>query len=182
MATLGRAAMRLLLSMACRFDACRSRSAGPVCSLCPLVSGRGMASLARLQGTPDPETAECGNVSDHQPFSPTGNAPRGHPGCGGARKRSGRGRGFSARQRWHGHAWVEAAGYILDISGDQFGLPPTHVEPVGCGRYRAGSDTAGDAAKLTRWHLVSLAMEKWADGPAPAAVSAGSAKPRYRAG
>ncbi|MEM6664606.1 MAG: hypothetical protein AAF666_20785 [Pseudomonadota bacterium] len=89
--------------------------------------------------------------------------------------------GFLLGGVWHGHAWVEAGGYILDISGDQFGLPPTHVEPVGCGRYRAGSDTAGDAAKSTRWHLVSLAMEEWADGPAPAAVSAGSAKPRYRA-
>lgn len=46
--------------------------------------------------------------------------------------------GFHADGSWHGHAWVEAGGCIVDITADQFGDAPVIVVPVPDPRYAAG--------------------------------------------
>ncbi|WP_308220078.1 hypothetical protein [Nisaea acidiphila] len=62
---------------------------------------------------------------------------------------------------WHGHAWVECGGWILDISADQFGRPPVLLAPVDDPAYRRGADTAFESAKRQRRELVDAAMDKW---------------------
>jgi len=37
---------------------------------------------------------------------------------------------------WAGHAWVEAEGFIVDVTADQFGHAPVVVEPVDVGTYQ----------------------------------------------
>jgi hypothetical protein len=37
---------------------------------------------------------------------------------------------------WEGHAWVEANGYVIDITADQFGHAPIIVTPASDPAYR----------------------------------------------
>lgn len=43
--------------------------------------------------------------------------------------------GFWDGRRWQSHAWVECAGWIIDITADQFGAHPVIVVPVDDHRY-----------------------------------------------
>ena len=39
--------------------------------------------------------------------------------------------GYLYRNDWHGHAWVELPGLIVDVTGDQFDLPAVHITDPG---------------------------------------------------
>ena len=41
---------------------------------------------------------------------------------------------------WEGHAWVEANGFVIDITADQFGHPPIIVTPASDPTYRPALD------------------------------------------
>ncbi|AWN54157.1 hypothetical protein DK412_23150 [Methylobacterium sp. 17Sr1-1] len=43
---------------------------------------------------------------------------------------------------WVSHAWVEAEGFVVDITADQFGNPPVVVTPVDHPIYRGAEDEA----------------------------------------
>lgn len=62
---------------------------------------------------------------------------------------------------WHGHAWVECGGWIVDICADQYGGPPVSISPSDDPRYRTGRDTAYESAKRQRQELASSALEAW---------------------
>ncbi len=43
---------------------------------------------------------------------------------------------------WTGHAWVEANGFVIDITADQFGHAPVIVSPASDPTYRPAQDEA----------------------------------------
>ncbi|MGU3314554.1 hypothetical protein ACLBWH_03315 [Sphingomonas sp. M6A6_1c] len=43
---------------------------------------------------------------------------------------------------WESHAWIEADGFIVDVTADQFGAAPVIVTAAGDGAYRAADDDA----------------------------------------
>lgn len=59
------------------------------------------------------------------------------------------------------HSWIEAAGFIIDITGDQFGLEPIIIVPVGDARYRAGADGALPEFKVKRERDVTSVWPDW---------------------
>lgn len=69
--------------------------------------------------------------------------------------------GYFHAGRWHGHAWVECGGSILDLTADQFGLPSVHIAAPDDPYYRRGSDTAYESAKRQRRALVAAALDAW---------------------
>ncbi|KAA8388650.1 hypothetical protein FOH24_12435 [Acetobacter tropicalis] len=70
--------------------------------------------------------------------------------------------GFHGKDRWEGHAWVEAGGYILDITADQFGASPVIVVPVGDERYSPGDlDTALPVHIANRIKAVDAIWPLW---------------------
>lgn len=69
--------------------------------------------------------------------------------------------GYFHDDRWHGHAWVECSGWIVDISADQFGCPPVSIEPIDAPHYRKGGDTAYESAKRQRQELAGSAHVAW---------------------
>jgi hypothetical protein len=44
--------------------------------------------------------------------------------------------GILTADGWASHAWVEAAGFVIDITADQFGHDPVVVTPVNDPTYR----------------------------------------------
>ncbi|OUL66244.1 hypothetical protein HK16_11550 [Acetobacter senegalensis] len=70
--------------------------------------------------------------------------------------------GFHANGRWQSHAWVEACGYIIDITADQFGAAPVIVVPTGDRRYAEGTeDTALPAFVANRTNAVEAIWPRW---------------------
>lgn len=63
--------------------------------------------------------------------------------------------------QWHGHAWVEALGYIVDVTGDQFDGSDVIVTGIGSELYKAGSDTASLEARRKRVEFVDAAFSEW---------------------
>lgn len=59
------------------------------------------------------------------------------------------------------HSWIEAAGYIIDVTGDQFGLEPIIIVPVGDARYRAGADGALPEFRVKRERDVTSVWPDW---------------------
>lgn len=62
---------------------------------------------------------------------------------------------------WHGHAWVEVDGWIVDVTADQFGAPPVVVTPVGARCYRAGVDASEPQFLARRQKVVQQLMNDW---------------------
>ncbi|WP_319825504.1 transglutaminase domain-containing protein [Thalassovita sp.] len=62
---------------------------------------------------------------------------------------------------WHGHAWVEVEGWIVDVTADQFGAPPVIVSPVGISRYRAGVDASEPQFLARRQKVARELMNDW---------------------
>lgn len=54
--------------------------------------------------------------------------------------------GLLAGDGWVSHAWVEAAGFVIDITADQFGQAPVVVIPIGDATYRRAEDEAHQLA------------------------------------
>ena len=50
--------------------------------------------------------------------------------------------GLFVAGRWVSHAWVEADGFILDVTADQFGAAPVIVTETDAAAYRAADDYA----------------------------------------
>lgn len=70
--------------------------------------------------------------------------------------------GFRANGRWESHAWVEANGFIIDITADQFGDAPVIVVPGGDERYSAGADaTALPVHVENRTRAVATIWPRW---------------------
>jgi len=70
--------------------------------------------------------------------------------------------GFRPADRWESHAWVQAGGFIVDITADQFGHAPVIVVPVGDGRYSPGErDTALPVDVENRARAVAAIWESW---------------------
>jgi hypothetical protein len=70
--------------------------------------------------------------------------------------------GFCRNGRWESHAWVEASGFIVDITADQFGDEPVIVVPAGDPRYSAGEqDTALPTHIANRAIAVAAIWPTW---------------------
>ncbi len=70
--------------------------------------------------------------------------------------------GVLVNGRWESHAWVEAAGWIIDITADQFGAPPVIITPIGDNRYRPGDeDTALPRYIANRQKAVDDIWPRW---------------------
>ncbi|MGO4683474.1 hypothetical protein [Hyphomicrobium sp. 2TAF46] len=70
--------------------------------------------------------------------------------------------GFFAGGRWEGHAWVECAGWIVDITADQFGADPVIVTPTTDSRYKRGTgDTALPEFARRRREAVDAILTGW---------------------
>ena len=69
--------------------------------------------------------------------------------------------GFWFEGAWHGHAWVECDGWIVDVTADQFDAPPVIVTPVGDSRYRAGVDAAEPEFLARRQRVAAALMAQW---------------------
>lgn len=50
--------------------------------------------------------------------------------------------GLLTADGWMGHAWVEANGFVIDITADQFGLAPVVVAPASDPAYQPARDEA----------------------------------------
>ncbi|CAM5776792.1 hypothetical protein LMIY3S_05711 [Labrys miyagiensis] len=50
--------------------------------------------------------------------------------------------GFQTTQGWESHAWVEAGGWIIDVTLDQYGAEPVVVTPATDMRYSAGTGSS----------------------------------------
>lgn len=77
--------------------------------------------------------------------------------------------GLRAQGRWYGHAWAECAGFIVDITADQFGCPPVTVTSLGDPAYRAGVDTADVQFAVARRDVAAALFDLW-QGTARAAL------------
>ncbi len=60
---------------------------------------------------------------------------------------------------WMGHAWVEANGFVIDITADQFGHPPVIVAPISDPTYRPARHEANRLTP-TRNGMVAI-QEIW---------------------
>ncbi len=69
--------------------------------------------------------------------------------------------GYWTDGNWHGHAWAEVDGWIVDVTADQFGAPPVEVVPVGVPRYRAGEDTSEPQFLMRRQRVAHSLMAEW---------------------
>ncbi len=69
--------------------------------------------------------------------------------------------GYYWKGRWHGHAWVETLGYIIDVTADQFDRHAVSVIETGSENYKAGSDTATPGARELRGEFVRNALLNW---------------------
>lgn len=65
--------------------------------------------------------------------------------------------GFFVDGAWHGHSWVEAVGWIVDITADQYGLGAVTVAPADDPRYRAGPDRAWPEYRRRREETADVA-------------------------
>lgn len=72
--------------------------------------------------------------------------------------------GFFDGHIWHGHAWVQSHGLVLDVTADQFGQERCVILPHPIPHYKSGQrDTASAAAKEQRQRLVAAALCRWQD-------------------
>ena len=72
--------------------------------------------------------------------------------------------GFRANGKWESHAWVEAGGYIVDVTADQFGAPPVIVVSKGDERYIPGEmDRALPIHVANRKNAVAAIWPRWLD-------------------
>lgn len=62
---------------------------------------------------------------------------------------------------WHGHAWVRAGGWIVDVTADQFGCEPIIVTGIDDARYGAGRDTAEPEFVAMRQRMVRQLQAAW---------------------
>jgi hypothetical protein len=62
---------------------------------------------------------------------------------------------------WHGHAWVQSGGWIIDVTADQFGAAPVVITPVGDQTYKPGTDTAEPEFQALRQQTAQELMAKW---------------------
>ncbi|KQM21217.1 hypothetical protein ASE73_05990 [Sphingomonas sp. Leaf24] len=70
--------------------------------------------------------------------------------------------GFRAAGEWESHAWVEAGGFVIDITADQFGDAPVIVLPVHDRRYAAGEGpTALPAPGPRSVKAVDIVWQAW---------------------
>ncbi|CUH65374.1 hypothetical protein TG4357_01828 [Thalassovita gelatinovora] len=70
-------------------------------------------------------------------------------------------KGFHTAQGWKGHAWVEAENKILDVTADQFGLPPVVITGTDDPRYGRGTDTSEPEFIARRQRMVRELMTDW---------------------
>lgn len=66
--------------------------------------------------------------------------------------------GFLCDGRWESHAWVEADGFILDVTADQFGAPPVVVTARPDSRYGEGTGDTASPDSLARRHQTVEAL------------------------
>ncbi len=52
------------------------------------------------------------------------------------------GQGYNNGKGWQNHAWAEAEGFVLCVTGDQFGGRPVIVTPIGDPRFLASNQTS----------------------------------------
>lgn len=69
--------------------------------------------------------------------------------------------GFRCGPVWCGHAWVECADWIVDVTADQFDAPPVVVTYVGDARYRAGVDISEPQFLARRQKVAAELMVEW---------------------
>lgn len=69
--------------------------------------------------------------------------------------------GFRCGAVWCGHAWVECAGWIVDVTADQFGDDPVIVTYVGDQRYKAGVDGSAPEFLARRQKVAWRLMVDW---------------------
>ncbi|MEP3048753.1 MAG: hypothetical protein ABJL55_15560 [Roseibium sp.] len=74
--------------------------------------------------------------------------------------------------RWCSHAWVRSGSYIVDITADQFGLPPIIVTDHRDSRYRMSTkDLATPEAQARRHKTAEKLWPKWLDWQACAVTT-----------
>jgi hypothetical protein len=71
--------------------------------------------------------------------------------------------GFRMGSVWHGHAWVECIGWIVDVTADQFKEPKVVVTRVEDPRYRAGTDAAEPEFQQLRQQTAQRLFAKWTE-------------------
>ncbi|MBA84350.1 transglutaminase domain-containing protein [Thalassobius sp. S69A] len=64
---------------------------------------------------------------------------------------------------WHGHAWVQSGGWIVDVTADQFGAPGVMITRLGDQRYKAGQDTAEPEFQLLRQQAARQLLKNWTE-------------------
>ncbi|MFC2968930.1 hypothetical protein [Acidimangrovimonas pyrenivorans] len=69
--------------------------------------------------------------------------------------------GYCANGSWRGHAWVESAGHIIDLTADQFGGPEIRICPVNDPRYAEGEDMAEAEVILRREETAQRLLARW---------------------
>lgn len=82
--------------------------------------------------------------------------------------------GFAAPGGRVGHAWVVCEGLVVDITADQFGLPPVVLVREDDPRYREGRDTAWPEAQVARRMRAEATLAQWRAGKRPAGPQAPS--------
>ena len=70
-------------------------------------------------------------------------------------------KGFHAPGGWKGHAWVQSSRLILDVTADQFGMPPVVITPAEDPRYGRGTDTAEPQFISKRQRAVQDLIAEW---------------------
>ncbi len=71
-------------------------------------------------------------------------------------------KGFLTSEGWKGHAWVESGGLILDVTADQFGLPPVVITGVDDPRFGRGTDWTAPEFISRRQRMVEELLADWA--------------------
>lgn len=69
--------------------------------------------------------------------------------------------GIQVNGAWRGHAWLRVGDRILDITADQFGLPPVLLTAVNDPRYRAGPDRTRPEFLAEEQRLATALYEQW---------------------
>ena len=69
--------------------------------------------------------------------------------------------GFDAGGEWHGHSWVLAGRWIVDITADQFGLEPVLITHAEDARYRSSADLALSEFKERRLEAIERLWPDW---------------------
>lgn len=70
-------------------------------------------------------------------------------------------KGFRSKDGWHGHAWVRAGGWIVDVTADQFGGPAVLMTGADDPRYSEGTDTAEPEFIAIRQAVARDLMTAW---------------------